>query len=74
MERTKANEITEAIANELGVVVIERQFYKTGRDGGVLVCGNRGEVASDASNTDTFELNNGGRLSPYEWVHLPDQK
>eukprot|EP00957_Ditylum_brightwellii_P029726 2247720-Ditylum_brightwellii.AAC.1 len=74
IERTEASEITEVIANELGVVMLERQFYKTGRDGGVVVCGNRGEVASDASKTDTFELNNGGRLSPYEWVDYPSQK
>eukprot|EP00957_Ditylum_brightwellii_P103205 7866132-Ditylum_brightwellii.AAC.1 len=36
LERIKANEITEAIANELGVVMLGRQFYKTGRDGGVV--------------------------------------
>eukprot|EP00957_Ditylum_brightwellii_P163621 12457777-Ditylum_brightwellii.AAC.1 len=60
-----ANKITEVIANDLGVVISERHFYETGHDGCVVVFGNNGEVASNSKITDTFELNDGGRIQPY---------
>eukprot|EP00957_Ditylum_brightwellii_P174299 13270345-Ditylum_brightwellii.AAC.1 len=58
-ERTTANKLAETIANEFGEITLEAQFYKTGRSGGVVVCGHRGEVAPDPTITDTFEPDNG---------------
>eukprot|EP00957_Ditylum_brightwellii_P082360 6263109-Ditylum_brightwellii.AAC.1 len=59
VERTSANNLAETIGNEFGEVTIEAQFYKTGRNGGAVVCGHRGEVAPDPTITDTFEPSNG---------------
>eukprot|EP00957_Ditylum_brightwellii_P048316 3667032-Ditylum_brightwellii.AAC.1 len=65
-ETTSANNLVEQIANEFGEVTVEAQFHKNGHSGGVVLCGNCGEVAPDTKITDTFEFDNRGRTAPYQ--------
>ena len=62
------------IANALGELTLEGQFRKTGRDGGVVVCGHPGEIAPDPTIEDTFEIDANGRTKPYDGVVLGSQK
>ena len=73
-EAEEADNAIVAIANALGDVTLEAQFHKTGRDGGVVVCGHPGEVAPDPTIEDTFEIDTNDRTKPYERTHLPSQK
>ncbi len=73
-EAEGADDAIVAIANALGELTLEGQFHKTGRDGGVVVCGHPGEIAPDPTIEDNFEIDANDRTKPYEGMDLGSQK
>eukprot|EP00586_Coscinodiscus_wailesii_P000799 CAMPEP_0172487324 /NCGR_PEP_ID=MMETSP1066-20121228/16359_1 /TAXON_ID=671091 /ORGANISM="Coscinodiscus wailesii, Strain CCMP2513" /LENGTH=2416 /DNA_ID=CAMNT_0013253867 /DNA_START=62 /DNA_END=7312 /DNA_ORIENTATION=+ len=72
--RSKTNQALEVIAVDKKLAYVQLRGYSTKpRNGGILVCGSRGEIAADPTKDDYFGILN-GRCDSYGWGSQEQKK